>query len=99
MPAPDVVQAVDSGRVGFSALDSRTHGPATLLLGSMSFVGLLLTYGLNTWLPEIMGQNGFDTSWALAFLLVLNCGAIVGGLLAPRWLTGSVPGPSSPQRS
>lgn len=82
MPAPEAVRSVDSDRVGFAALASRRFGPATLLLGTMSFAGLLLTYGLNTWLPEIMGQNGFDKSWALAFLLVLNGGAIVGGLLA-----------------
>jgi AAHS family benzoate transporter-like MFS transporter len=82
MPAPTAVHAVDSERVGFAALASRRFGPATLLLGTMSFAGLLLTYGLNTWLPEIMGQNGFGKSWALAFLLVLNGGAIVGGLLA-----------------
>lgn len=69
-------------RVGFAALASRRFGPATLLLGSMSFAGLLLTYGLNTWLPEIMGQNGYGKSWGLAFLLILNGGAIVGGLLA-----------------
>lgn len=82
MPAPEAVHAVDTERVGFSALASRRFGPATLLLGTMSFAGLLLTYGLNTWLPEIMGQNGYGKSWALAFLLVLNGGAIVGGLLA-----------------
>jgi len=82
MPAPEVVHAVDSERVGFAALASRRFGPATLLLGTMSFAGLLLTYGLNTWLPEIMGQNGFGKSWALAFLLVLNGGAIIGGMLA-----------------
>lgn len=82
LPSPEVVHAVDSERVGFSALASRRFGPATLLLGTMSFAGLLLTYGLNTWLPEIMGQNGFGKSWALAFLLVLNGGAIIGGLLA-----------------
>ncbi|WGY03037.1 MFS transporter [Nocardioides sp. QY071] len=69
-------------RVGFAALASRRYGPATLLLGTMSFAGLLLTYGLNTWLPEIMGQNGYGKDWALTFLLVLNGGAIVGGLLA-----------------
>ncbi|GAA4077999.1 MFS transporter [Nocardioides kongjuensis] len=68
--------------VGFAALASRRYGPATLLLGTMSFAGLLLTYGLNTWLPEIMGQNGYGKDWALTFLLVLNGGAIVGGLLA-----------------
>lgn len=72
-------------RVGFPALATRALAWPTLLLGTMSFAGLLLTYGLNTWLPEIMGANGYGESYSLAFLLVLNGGAIVGGLLASAW--------------
>lgn len=69
-------------KVGFSALATRRLGPSTLVLGMMSFSGLLLTYGLNTWLPQIMGANGYGKDYALLFLLVLNLGAIVGGLQA-----------------
>jgi len=72
----------DSGRVGFAALVRRPLVLPTALLGMMSFVGLLLTYGLNTWLPQIMQDNGFAKSSSLTFLLVLNLGAIVGGLIA-----------------
>ncbi|MGZ8744998.1 MAG: MFS transporter [Nocardioides sp.] len=73
-PVPD--------RVGFPALATREYAGPTLLLGLMSFAGLLLTYGLNTWLSQIMGEQGYDKSYALVFLLVLNLGAIVGGLVA-----------------
>ncbi|MBB3052111.1 AAHS family benzoate transporter-like MFS transporter [Prauserella isguenensis] len=73
------------GRVGFPALATRALAWPTVLLGTMSFAGLLLTYGLNTWLPEIMGASGYGESYSLAFLLVLNGGAIVGGLLASAW--------------
>ncbi|MBB3661366.1 MULTISPECIES: MFS transporter [Prauserella salsuginis group] len=73
------------GRVGFPALATRALAWPTMLLGTMSFAGLLLTYGLNTWLPEIMGASGYGESYSLAFLLVLNGGAIVGGLLASAW--------------
>ena len=38
----------------------------------MSFAGLLLTYGLNTWLPQIMGEQGYGKNYSLTFLLVLN---------------------------
>ncbi|OUC80117.1 MFS transporter [Gordonia lacunae] len=72
-------------KVGFAALASRRFAVPTLLLGSMSFVGLLLTYGLNTWLPQIMKTSGFDAKGSLSFLLVLNGGAIVGGLIAARF--------------
>ncbi|MET1060764.1 MAG: aromatic acid/H+ symport family MFS transporter [Nocardioides sp.] len=69
-------------RVGFPALATREYAGPTLLLGLMSFAGLLLTYGLNTWLPQIMGEQGYGKGYALAFLLVLNLGAIAGGLAA-----------------
>ncbi|GAB2842693.1 hypothetical protein GCM10027074_06470 [Streptomyces deserti] len=66
------------------ALATRRYALATFFLGLMSFSALLLTYGLNTWLPEIMGRNGYGKSYSLAFLLTLNGGAIVGGLIASR---------------
>jgi MFS transporter, AAHS family, benzoate transport protein len=72
----------DTGRVGFAALVGRPLAWPTTLLGLMSFVGLLLTYGLNTWLPQIMQANGYGKAYSLTFLLVLNLGAIVGGLFA-----------------
>ena len=47
-----------------------------------SFMGLLLVYGLNTWLPEIMRSAGYQLGAALALLLVLNVGAVLGLLVA-----------------
>jgi AAHS family benzoate transporter-like MFS transporter len=73
-----------TANVGFAALVTRRYAGGTVLLGLMSFSGLLLTYGLNTWLPEIMGQNGLGTGYALLFLLTLNLGAILGGVVASR---------------
>lgn len=69
---------------GFAALASGNYRTPTILLGCMSFCGLLLTYGLNTWLPEIMGQHGYGKTYSLSFLLALNAGAVIGGLLASR---------------
>jgi AAHS family benzoate transporter-like MFS transporter len=69
-------------RVGFGALARRPLAFPTLLLGMMSFGGLLLTYALNTWLPQIMENNGYGKDDALTFLLALNLGAIIGGVLA-----------------
>lgn len=70
--------------VGFAALARKPLAWPTMLLGTMSFGGLLLTYGLNTWLPKIMQDNGYGTNYSMTFLLVLNLGAIVGGLAASR---------------
>ncbi|GGG23868.1 MFS transporter [Rhodococcoides trifolii] len=49
-----------------------------------SFMGLLLVYGLNTWLPTIMRAAGYELGAALTLLLVLNVGAVVGLLVAGR---------------
>jgi MFS transporter, AAHS family, benzoate transport protein len=53
-------------------------------LWTASFMGLLLVYGLNTWLPEIMGAAGYSMGTSLGLLLALNLGAIAGLLLAGR---------------
>ena len=47
-----------------------------------SFMGLLLVYGLNTWLPTIMGEAGYSIKAGTALLLVLNLGAVIGLLVA-----------------
>jgi MFS family permease len=47
-----------------------------------SFMGLLLVYGLNTWLPKIMGEAGYSIRAGTTLLLVLNVGAVVGLLVA-----------------
>ncbi|TCK20772.1 MFS transporter [Pseudonocardia endophytica] len=49
-----------------------------------SFMGLLLVYGLNTWLPVIMLAAGYELTNALLQLLVLNVGAVLGLLVAGR---------------
>jgi AAHS family benzoate transporter-like MFS transporter len=78
--------AVDSstGHAGYRGLfDSRNWLPS-VLLGLTSVTTLLLVYSLNTWLPELMLRAGFDAKGSLAFLLVLNGGAVVGALLGSR---------------
>lgn len=47
-----------------------------------SFMGLLLVYGLNTWLPKIMGEAGYSIRAGTGLLLVLNVGAVIGLLVA-----------------
>ncbi|MDQ0616091.1 MFS transporter [Arthrobacter globiformis] len=53
-----------------------------------SFMGLLLVYGLNTWLPQLMASAGYTVSAGLVLLLVLNVGAVAGlvvaGILADK---------------
>lgn len=49
-----------------------------------SFMGLLLVYGLNTWLPSIMDAAGYSIDASLALLLTLNLGAVTGLLVAGK---------------
>ncbi|MGW1681874.1 MFS transporter [Saccharopolyspora sp. NPDC002376] len=63
---------------GLKALCSRAHLRATLLFWVGTGLGLLLVYGLNTWLAQIMREAGFELGSAMAFVLALNLGAIIG---------------------
>ncbi|WAZ25469.1 aromatic acid/H+ symport family MFS transporter [Streptomyces cinnabarinus] len=56
----------------------------TLLYWSASFGGLLLVYGVATWLPTLMRAEGYALGSALTFVVVFNLGGIAGMLLAGR---------------
>jgi AAHS family benzoate transporter-like MFS transporter len=71
-------------RAGYAGLFGRGYLFPTLVLGLMSVTGLVLVYSLNTWLPELMRRAGFNAKGSLAFLLVLNGGAVLGALLGSR---------------
>ena len=59
-------------------------GRSTIAFWITSIMGLLLVYGLNTWLPQIMREAGYELGAALALLLVLNVGAVLGLLVSGR---------------
>ncbi len=56
----------------------------TLAVWVSTFMGLLLVYGLNTWLPSLMKTAGYTVSTSVMLLFVLNAGGVVGMLLAGR---------------
>ncbi|MDH6515047.1 benzoate transport [Streptomyces sp. SAI-135] len=56
----------------------------TLLYWVASFGGLLLVYGVATWLPTLMRAEGYELGSALSFVVVFNLGGIVGMLIAGR---------------
>jgi AAHS family benzoate transporter-like MFS transporter len=62
------------------ALFARHRLPATILFPLASFCGLLLVYGLNTWLPRIMQQAGYPVTSSRVFLVMLNVGAVIGAV-------------------
>ncbi|MBT2546876.1 aromatic acid/H+ symport family MFS transporter [Arthrobacter sp. ISL-65] len=83
----DIVSSQDSAegpakKSSLRTIFSRKFILSTVLFALANFCGLLLVYGLNTWLPQIMRQAGFNLGDSLTFLLVLNAGAIVGSVSA-----------------
>ena len=48
---------------------------------------MLLSYGLNTWLPKLMQTAGYSLSSALWTLVVLNAGGFVGAVVG-GWIAG-----------
>lgn len=65
---------------GVSKLFSKRYIRNSILFALISFCGLLLSYGMSTWLPAIMREAGYGLGSALTFLVLLNAGNIVGSL-------------------
>ncbi|WP_224093048.1 aromatic acid/H+ symport family MFS transporter [Arthrobacter sp. StoSoilB13] len=87
--ATGVVHSTDGKqKTGFRDLLQKPYPLVAVGIGIASFMGLLLVYGLNTWLPQLMAAAGYTVSTGLTLLLVLNLGAVAGlvlaGILADR---------------
>jgi MFS transporter, AAHS family, benzoate transport protein len=76
--------AKKAGTSPIATLFHHGFGRSTIAFWITSFMGLLLVYGLNTWLPQIMKSAGYQLGAALALLLVLNAGGVLGLLVAGR---------------
>jgi AAHS family benzoate transporter-like MFS transporter len=63
-----------------SSMFARKQLRATACFWIALFFGLLLVYGLNTWLPTIMRKNGYDLGSSLSFLVIFSLASAVGGL-------------------
>lgn len=81
LPVPKVLPAKTSGSP-LGALFRPGYAGPTVGLWAVNMCSLLVTFGVSTWLPQIMRQAGFEIGSALTFLVVYNIGAIVGTLLA-----------------
>lgn len=71
-----------AARASFRDLARKPYPLVALAIAAASFMGLLLVYGLNTWLPQLMAGAGYTVSTGLVLLLVLNVGAVVGLVIA-----------------
>ncbi|MEU6807443.1 aromatic acid/H+ symport family MFS transporter [Streptomyces sp. NPDC046831] len=74
-------QTSGAQRVPFTELLKPAYLRAGIGVWVASFMGLLLVYGLNTWLPKLMNDAGYPVPTAVTQLLVLNVGGVVGLVL------------------
>nr|WP_309131859.1 aromatic acid/H+ symport family MFS transporter [Brevibacterium sp.] len=72
-------------KTGLGGLFAGRYALVTIGVWVTSFMGLLLVYGLNTWLPKIMADAGYPVADSLVMLFVMNVGAVVGLVIA-GWL-------------
>lgn len=74
----------DGPRANWKAVLSAIFAPrnlrATVFFWIALFLGMLLVYGLNTWLPQIMRKLGYDLGSSLLFLAVFSLASAIGGL-------------------
>lgn len=83
VPMPKEADAA-SPPVRLSALFKGRFLRATVIFWIASFMGLLLVYGLNTWMPVIMRAGGYPLGASLSLLLTLNAGGVLGMFVAGR---------------
>ncbi|SFB05392.1 MFS transporter, AAHS family, benzoate transport protein [Amycolatopsis marina] len=76
-------------RARVKQLVSNGNALNSVLIWTFFAMCMLLSYGLNTWLPKLMQTAGYALSSALWTLVMLNIGgmvgAVFGGWLADRW--------------
>lgn len=95
VPAGDVTYVLGTSPAGpdtsssFSMLFGRDRTLSTLMLWLSFGMCTLMVYGLNTWLPKLMSNGGYPLGSSIVFLIVMNCGSLIGtlisGVLADRW--------------
>ena len=77
--------ATRAGKVSIREIFSEGRVVNTLTLWAAFFCCLLMVYALSSWLPKLMSSAGYGLNSSLAFLLVLNSGAIIGAIVG-GWL-------------
>ncbi|MBC2591544.1 MFS transporter [Rhodococcus aetherivorans] len=63
---------------GLELLFAPGYRIATIMFPLITFFGLLVSYGMNTWIPQMLRASGYDLGSALTFLLAFNIGSGFG---------------------
>lgn len=80
-PVPTVEQGE---KVGILDTLKPKYLRATIGLWVANFMGLVLVYGMNSWLPKIMNAAGYPVADSLVMLFILNVGAVAGITVSSR---------------
>lgn len=80
--SPDGAADAAARKLPLSAVLQQPFALASIATWVASFMGLLLVYGLNSWLPTIMKAAGYALSTSLTMLLLLNLGGVIGLVVA-----------------
>lgn len=75
-----VLQGSKASAQPVKQLFQQGRASGTLMLWLAFFCCLLMVYALGSWLPKLMASAGYSLGSSLAFLLVLNFGAIFGAV-------------------
>lgn len=65
----------------FGDLLGPRYRAVTIWFALATFVTLLAWYGLGTWLPRLMQEEGYDFGASLNMTLALNLGAVIGSVV------------------
>jgi len=81
--SPDVDRSAGGTSSALDTLRPR-YLRATIGLWVANFMGLVLIYGLNSWLPKVMTAAGYPVASSLVMLFIFNVGAIAGIIISGR---------------
>ncbi|MFC9358871.1 MFS transporter [Rhodococcus sp. NPDC057014] len=82
--AESVEEPIEARRNRFALVFGDGRGIGTVLFWIATFFCLLVTFGVSTWLPDLMRSAGYGLTASLGFLIALKGGAVVGVLAAAQ---------------
>ncbi|MFJ7755998.1 MFS transporter [Peribacillus muralis] len=83
------INGLSTTGVPVAKLFEKRRGRSTIMFWIACFMGLLMVYGLGTWLPQLMVEAGYPLKSSLLFLFSLNIGAIIGSICG-GWLADRI---------
>jgi MFS transporter, AAHS family, benzoate transport protein len=81
---PTPAEGTTARRAPVAALFADQQALVTVGIWVVFLCNLLATFGISTWLPQVMHKSGYGVSSSIGFLLLYSAGAVVGTLVASQ---------------